>query len=125
MTHPSELYNALSEYNIPIWHRELQALDESMAILTRGNHQVPEDMRVSCYFLFPNGYGASIIRHNHSYGGRDGLFELAVIEGTNQKDWELVYDTPITDDVLGNLTLPEVLVEVERIRDLPPREVSL
>jgi hypothetical protein len=51
---------------------------------------------------FPNGYGVSIVRHNFSYGHRSGLYEMAIITG-NDDNFELKYDTPITDDVLGYL----------------------
>lgn len=50
-------------------------------------------------FNFPNGYGASVIRNQYSYGGPEGFFELAVFLGG-----ELCYTTPITNDVLGWLT---------------------
>lgn len=53
---------------------------------------------------YPNGYGADIACHAFSYGGDKGLKELAVL-----KDGELVYDTPITDDVLGYLEDDEVV----------------
>ena len=29
---------------------------------------------------FPNGWGASIVRHGKSYGGKSGLYELAVLK---------------------------------------------
>lgn len=48
---------------------------------------------------FSNGYGASIVRHKHSYGGNEGLYELAVT-----KNNKITYDTPITDDVIGYLS---------------------
>ena len=54
---------------------------------------------------FPNGYGASIIRNPFSYGGDEGLWELAVLG----KDGDLCYDTPITSDVLGWLEAEEVI----------------
>ncbi len=58
-----------------------------------------------CYrFGFPNGYGASVIKHDGSYGHEDDLFELGVLKGD-----DLCYDTPITDDVVGYLTNQEVL----------------
>ena len=54
---------------------------------------------------FDNGYGASVIRHSFSYGNDRGLFELAVLKFIpDTDDFDLDYDTPITDDVLGSLT---------------------
>lgn len=47
---------------------------------------------------FDNGFTASIVKHDHSYGGKSGLFELAVIETSTGK---ITPDTDITDDVLG------------------------
>lgn len=63
---------------------------------------------------FDNGYGASIIRHRFSYGGSQGLYELAVLKGDS-----LCYDTPITDDVLGHLTKEEVNTLLAQIEALP------
>lgn len=65
---------------------------------------------------FDNGYTASVICHAGSYGGDQGLFELAVMV-----DGNLVYDTPITGDVIGWLKekqLPALLAQIEA---LPPR----
>ncbi len=31
-------------------------------------------------YRFPNGYGASVVCYAGSHGGKDGLFELAVIK---------------------------------------------
>ena len=64
-------------------------------------------------YTFPNGYGASVIKHSYSYGGKDGKWELAIL-----KDDELCYDTSITNDVLGHLTTGEVNVILDKIRDL-------
>ena len=63
---------------------------------------------------FDNGYGASVVRHEYSYGGKDGLYELAVLD----KNGELTYDTPITDDVIGYLTTQEVTDILENIQKL-------
>ena len=66
--------------------------------------------------FFENGYGVSVVRYKGSYtpnGGyssytsNDKEWEVAVIYG-NEKDWELCYNTHITDDVLGHLTEGEV-----------------
>ena len=40
-------------------------------------------------FKFPNGYGASLIQGPSSYGGEDGLFEIAVLEFNTGNGWEL------------------------------------
>ena len=65
-------------------------------------------------FMFPNGYGASVIKHRGSYGSEDDLFELAVL-----KDGEgLCYSTPITDDVIGWLDNQEVLDLLKKISEL-------
>jgi hypothetical protein len=65
--------------------------------------------------FFKNGRGVSIIRHSGSYGGNAGLFELAVLKA----DGELDYSTPVTGDVLGWLTVPEVLEAMKAVSDLP------
>ena len=46
---------------------------------------------------FDNNFGASVVCHDFSYGGEEGLFELAVVKfGTEEYDYELRYDTEIT-----------------------------
>ena len=65
--------------------------------------------------MFDNGYGASVVSHNFSYGGSEGLYELAVLG----KDGDLTYDTPVTNDVLGWLTDKEVTEYMEDIQALP------
>lgn len=62
---------------------------------------------------FKNGFGASIVKHDFSYGHKEGKYELAVIG----KDGSLCYDTPITTDVLGHLT-EEVNEALDAIENL-------
>ena len=64
-------------------------------------------------YSFPNGYGASVVKHSYSYGGKDGKWELAVLKGE-----DLCYDTGITSDVLGYLNDPEVDDYVRQIEKL-------
>jgi hypothetical protein len=64
--------------------------------------------------MFENGYGASVIRTEHSYGGSRGLYELAVLDN----DGKLTYDTPITENVLGYLSPKEVTNYLIQIQDL-------
>ena len=69
-----------------------------------------------------NNYGASIVQHEFSYGGKDGKWELAVTvypEGTEDiNDFELTYATEITDDVIGWLSEEEVEELLLRIQAL-------
>lgn len=65
--------------------------------------------------LFENGYGVSIIRHDYSYGGSAGYFEVAVLDRTG----ELTYDTPVTDDVIGWLSPAGVLEVMQQVAALP------
>ena len=67
-------------------------------------------------FTFPNGYVASVLRHSKSYGGFEGLWEIAVMYNN-----EIVYDTPITSDVLGWQTNENVEKVLNQIRKLPER----
>jgi len=62
---------------------------------------------------FDNGYGASVVKTNMSYGGKEGLYELAVLF-----DGLISYDTPITNDVIGFLTEDEVTELLQKIEDL-------
>ena len=70
-----------------------------------------------CEF-YPNRYGVSVICNEFSYG-----LELAVLIGTEEYS-EICYDTPITNDVCGHLTL-DLLNEIkEAVKALPPLYVE-
>ena len=67
---------------------------------------------------FENNYGASVIKSDYSYGGKQGLYELAVIKYDERGLWDICYDTPITDDVLGFLTednVTDYLIQIEQL----------
>lgn len=57
-------------------------------------------------YSFPNGYGASIINNQYSYG-----IELAVLK-INQWERQIVYDTAITNDVVPYI---QDIKEIEQI----------
>jgi len=65
-------------------------------------------------YKFPNGYGASVVRHKGSYGYSKGLWELAVLNEFGELD----YTTPITNDVLGHLSEEEIILKINEIRGL-------
>lgn len=71
----------------------------------------------SVLITFANGYQASVVRGIGTYGSDSGLYELAVMHG----DDGLVYDTPITDDVLGYLHAEELPDLFAAIAALPTR----
>jgi hypothetical protein len=73
---------------------------------------------VQIVFKFPNNYGASVIRHSGSYGGSQGLYELGVLKFTAPAKYDLVYDTPITNDVLGWLSVDDILSTLDEIQAL-------
>jgi len=61
---------------------------------------------VKSRMMFENGYGVSVVSTTSSYGGSEGLYEVAVLDSTG----EITYDTPITSDVIGWLK-PEQVTE--------------
>ena len=65
-------------------------------------------------YEFENGYGASVIKHDASYGGKMGLYEIAVLDSTG----DICYSTPITDDVVGHASEETVLDTLHRIKML-------
>lgn len=74
----------------------------------------PMGMGKQCIVQYSNGYGASIVQGPHTYGGKDDLYELAVLG----KDGEITYDTSITNDVLGYLSEAEVEKTLLNIKNL-------
>lgn len=72
---------------------------------------------------FANGYGVSIVQHAGSYGGRENKWELAVLKWEpGADDFELTYDTPITDDVIGWLTWDEAVDIAREVEALTSEE---
>ena len=75
---------------------------------------------------FKNNFGASVVRFTlntmspaGSYGAEKGLWELAVIKFDKKgKDFEIKYDTGITEDVVGYLTEEEVEKYLKKIKKL-------
>jgi hypothetical protein len=63
---------------------------------------------------FDNGYGVSVVSHTYSYGGKRGLYEVAVLGS----DGDLTYDTPVTNDVIGYLSEKAVSDVMKQVQEL-------
>lgn len=63
---------------------------------------------------FDNSYGASVVRTDTSYGGKLGLYEMAILD----KMGHLMYTTQISDDVIGFLTAEQVTEKLIQIQEL-------
>jgi len=74
----------------------------------------PFQTGVMSRMMFENGFGVSVVSHTYSYGGKDGLFEVAVLD----KDGDLTYNTPVTNDVVGYLNPDEVTEIMEEVQNL-------
>lgn len=81
-----------------------------------------DEMGEGAFHFFDNHYGVSVIRGPYTHGGRQGLYELAVIYMAPGDEYsQLVYDTPVTNDVEGHLTPDDVTRLIEQVSELPPR----
>jgi len=81
-------------------------------------------------YRFENGYGANVVCTPFSYGGPEGLWELAVIKfkDSSATNFELTYNTPITNDVIGYLTwekVEEILKQIEALPEAAGSDVIL
>ena len=69
---------------------------------------------VQSIMMFDNGYGVSVVKTSFSYGGKIGLYELAVLDSGKH----ITYNTTVTSDVLGHLSEKEVteyMIEVQKL----------
>jgi hypothetical protein len=66
---------------------------------------------------FDNGYTASVVCNDASYGSDRGLFEIAILYND-----DIVYDTGLTEDVIGFLDFDGVIQTLDNIRKLPRRK---
>ena len=80
-------------------------------------------------YRFKNDYGASVVRFKipmssfpsyGSYTDNENEWELAVIKfpTSDNEKFELTYETPLTDDVLGHLVSEEVEKTLKAISEL-------
>ncbi len=70
---------------------------------------------IQAIIKFANGYGCSVIQTPHSYGGSEGLYELALL-----RNGLLCYDSGITEDVMGQLNEADVsylMIDIQKLED--------
>ena len=77
-------------------------------------HPMGADFGVVSRIKFDNGFGASVVKGPHTYGGDTGLYELAVTDSND----DLTYTTSVTNDVEGYLTEEDVIKLLEQIQNL-------
>ena len=70
-------------------------------------------------YKFENGYGASVVCHDGSYGGpydefEKNLWEIAVLDS----EGVITYHTPVTQDVIGRASDDEVTRVLKEISEL-------
>lgn len=71
---------------------------------------------------FENGYGFSIISNKFSYGGSQGLFEVALL----CENGVIMYDKSIGfGDVVGHLDFDDVALLIKAVSALPPRDKTI
>lgn len=92
---------------------------EKLADLPKEIIQMVENINTgySWTFRFPNGFGASVIKHGGSYGAEADCWEVGVLVCRDGK-WVHTETTPITNDVLGWQTDADVLATCLRIATL-------
>ena len=83
----------------------------------------PEMNGTQWTYTFANGYGASVVNHDHAYAGVN-TFEVAVTHRVGdypdpEKKSDLCYSTPITNDVFMYLKMREVADILDTIEALP------
>ena len=85
---------------------------------------------VQCLFRYANGFGASVIRSPYSYGGEEGLFEVAVIKfsGESDTDYTVTPKNELLDDPQGWVTpeqVDDLLLQIAELdsRGRKPRQV--
>ena len=73
-----------------------------------------------------NNYGASVVRHDFSYGSDKGLWEAAIISFPHEDNtpFHIEEQVPIASNsgILGNLTWDEVEELLKKIDNLPPKD---
>lgn len=104
----------------PVYQDHRDFISDTLAPKVADVEETPLNGGTQIKIFFENGYGASIIRGPFTYGGSEGLFELAVVG----KHGHLDFNTPVTDDVIGWLRPDQVVDLLEQIAGLTEKLVA-
>lgn len=91
---------------------------EYLKKMINGPRWIGDGPFVQYLFKFENGYGASVIKGQGTYGYDSDLWELAVITWDLEDEWDITYGTEITYDILGFLSTEDVLNTLNDIKNL-------
>jgi hypothetical protein len=70
-------------------------------------------------FRLDNGYGLSAVNFTGSYGNQQlRTYECAVIKFKTPVSWELCFNTPITEDVIGYCSPEKIQSILEQLNAL-------
>ena len=74
-------------------------------------------------YRFPNEYGASVIKHDYSYGNRLGLWETGLLRFNDEGAYQLTTLEPYFEDgLIGYLDDAEVLKLLNWIKNIEMNE---
>ena len=76
---------------------------------------LPNGLKAVHYF--DNGYGVSVVRTAGTYGWEQGLFEVAILKKRGNQ-WEICYDTPIANDVIGFCSPEKINIILKQVETL-------
>jgi len=86
----------------------------------KGIEDRSDELFTRAHINFKNGKAISIVRGEYSYGGPQGLFEIAIKDMNNDEEWmpEVFDEEDQGDDVLGYLNVDRVHYYIEKVGNL-------
>lgn len=79
-----------------------------------------DDAYIVARAYFPNGYGASVIKGPTTIGGRHGLYEVALLKGTGDRNASICYSSEFVNAINGELTPDDVTELLGKIEAIAP-----
>lgn len=99
---------------------ELQPVTKEIAHLIASVEDRTNSYMDRVRVIFTNGYSLSIIRGDGSYGGPEGLFEIAPLHPNGESGGDLFDEQDQGDDVLGYCGLERINHYMRKLAYLKP-----